>query len=164
MTPIKDDIEDQIANTILADTAFATLGMLTIGYLYQVPLAYFPLCEVTVFAEQQVMERTGLIIRQLTGTIRFDVMTASQITTTANPKKVIVPSYREVSAYVNATIHLFKQQVNRDLNGLTGPTWAVRQIEIGDNAEYGLDSRIQENSYENYGAIPFVVEIQEAKA
>ncbi len=160
----KDDLEDRIANTILADPAFASLAMLTIGYLYQVPLGYFPLCEVTVFAEQAVMERTGLIIRQLTGTIRFDVMTASMVTTTTNPKKVIVPSYREVSAYVNAAIQLFKQQVNRDLGGLSGVTWAVRQIQIGDNAEYGLDSRIQENSYENYGAVPFVVEIQEAKA
>lgn len=161
---IKDDIEDRMADTILADTAFSTLAMLTVGYLYQVPLAYFPLCEVTVFAEQAVMERTGLIIRQLTGTIRFDVMTASMVTTTANPKKIIVPSYREVSAYVNAAIQLFKKQVNRDLNGLTGATWAVRQIALGDSVEYGLDSRIQENSYENYGAIPFSVEIQEAKA
>ncbi len=161
---IKDDIEDRVADTILANTAFSTLAMLTVGYLYQVPLAYFPLCEVTVFAEQAVMERTGLIIRQLTGTIRFDVMTASMVTTTAHPKKIIVPSYREVSAYVNAAIHLFKQSANRDLGGLTGATWAVRQIALGDNVEYGLDSRIQANSYENYGAVPFVVEIQEAKA
>lgn len=161
---IKDDIEDRIADTILADTAFNALKMVTIGYLYQVPLAYFPLCEVTVFAEQAVMERTGLIIRQLSGTVRFDVIAASMITTTAHPRKVVVPSYREVSAYVNAAIQLFKKQVNRDLNGLTGATWAVRQIEIGDHAEYGLDSRSQDNSYENYGAVPFVVEIQEAKA
>lgn len=161
---IKDDIEDRMADTLLADPAFVSLAMVTIGYLYQVPLAYFPLCEVTVFSEQAVMERTGLIIRHLTGTIRFDVIAASMLTTTATPRKVIVPSYRQVSAYVNAAIELFKQQVNRDLNGLTGPTWAVRQIEIGDNAEYGLDSRIQENSYENYGAVPFTVEIQEAKA
>lgn len=161
---IKDDIETRIADLILADAAFASLAMLSIGYLYQVPLAYFPLCEVTVFSEQAVTERTGLIIRQLTGTIRFDVLTASMVTTTAHPKKVIVPSYREVSAYVNAAIQLFKKQVNRDLNGLTGATWAVRSIDIGDNVEYGLDSRIQANSYENYGAVPFVVEIQEAKA
>lgn len=161
---IKDDIEDRMADTLLAGAAFASLAMLTIGYLYQVPLAYFPLCEVTIVAEQAVTERTGLIIRHLSGTIRFDVIAASMLTTTVNPKKVIVPSYRQVSAYVNAAIELFKQQVNRDLGGLTGPTWAVRHIEIGDNAEYGLDSRIQDNSYENYGAVPFVVEIQEAKA
>ena len=160
---IKDDIEDRIADTLLADPAFASLAMLTVGYLYQVPLAYFPLCEVTVFAEQAVTERTGLIIRQLTGTIRFDVLTASMLTTTANPRKVVVPSYRQVSAYVNAAIQLFKQRVNRDLGGLVGSTWAVRQIEMGDNVEYGLDSRIQTNSYENFGAVPFSVEIQEAK-
>jgi hypothetical protein len=161
---IKDDIEDRIADLILADTAFSSLAMVTIGYLYQVPLAYFPLCEVTVFAEQAVTERTGLIIRQLTGTIRFDVLSASQIATTSHPRKIIVPSYRQVSAYVNAAIQLFKRQANRDLNGLSGATWAVRQIALGDNVEYGLDSRIQENSYENYGVIPFSVEIQEAKA
>lgn len=160
----KEDIENQIADTLLADTAFASLAMLTIGYLYQVPTAYFPLCEVGIFSERDVEERTGLLIRQYGGTIRFDVIVASMVTTTANPKKVVVPSYQAVSQYVNATIQLFKQQVNRDLNGLTGATWAVRWIELGANAEYGLDSRVQENSYENYGLVPFVVETQEAKA
>lgn len=165
MTIPKDTIQERIADTILADTAFASLAMLTIGYLYQVPTAYYPLCEIGIFSERDVEERTGQLIRQYGGTIRFDVIVAAMVAETANPKKVMVPSYQAVSQYVNATIQLFKRQVNRDLGTLTfGTTGAVRWIDLGANAEYGLDSRIQENSYANYGLVPFVVETQEAKS
>lgn len=169
MAEAKDAIEDTVADTLLADSSFDAIAKLTIGFLYQVPLAYYPLCEVTINTEQDTGERTGLIIRNYLGVIRYDVIVSDKPEVTANPRKVIVPSYRTVADFVSATVQLFNRQANRKLGDLTGTddgtAWAVRDFRVLGAVEYGIDQRSgREDNYENFGSIPFICETQEARS
>ncbi len=164
MASPKADIEERVADIILADAAFVSLKMLTIGLLWRVPVDYLPLCEVLVASEQEAEQRTGLVIRQYLGVIRFSVIVSDTPAATANPRKVKVPSYLDAASLVNAAVQLFDKQVNFDLGALVGANWAVRRFMVETNVEYGIDSRTgREDSYENYGAVPFICETQEAK-
>lgn len=167
MATPKEDIENAVADIILADATFSSIAMLTIGFLYQVPLVYYPLCEVTINTELKVGERTGLIIRNYVGVIRFDVIVSDKPTTTANPRKVVIPSYTTVAGFVGGAVRLFNQQANRRLGDLTGtgPDWAVRDFQVQETIEYGIDQRSgREDSYENFGSVPFICETQEARS
>lgn len=167
MASPKETIEGQIADIVLADANFASLKMLTIGLLWRVPVDFFPLCEVLIANEQDADQRTGQVIRQYLGAIRFNVIVSDTPTATANARKVTVPSYLQVTDFVNAAVQLFNQQANFDLGGLTGSDpvdWAVRRFMIETSVEYGIESRTgREDNYENYGTVPFICETQEAK-
>lgn len=164
MTPKKETIENKIVDIILADSDFASIAVATIGFLFRVPEDYYPLCQVVITGSNEAaQQQTGLNIEEFTGFIRFDLR--QQDTPTVNSRKVVVTSYQSVTDLVDATVRLFRENANRKLQNLNeSGVWAVRRFTLQGTTEYGVDQRIRENDYENFGVIPFVVETQEARS
>ena len=78
------------------------------------------------------------------------------------PRKV---QSSRVKDLVDLAIELFSERENYSLQGLTGEdNFAVRQIKIGDNAVYGIQTRDErENNFESFGQVPFVVNTKSSK-
>jgi len=154
-------IEDAIIAVMKADSSFDAVKAFVIGFQYKVPLFMYDYCEVAVVSETSPSEETGGIIRAFAGTIRFDVL-AIDHTQALVDRQATALSYSIVKAYINRAVQLFRQNANRTLSDLAGDDWSVQSFEILDDVEYGIDSRAdRENSYENFGAIPWVCEVLE---
>jgi len=162
MASPKAQIEQRIRDLMIAESDFDSLNYIIRGFPYLVPEAWFPIAQILIPSESTISEQTGLNIREYVGFIRFDFRMQDNPQITG--RKVDLPSYLSVEEMVNAAVQFFRQLSNRKLNNLLeSGVWAVRDFELGSEAEYGLDSRVRENNFENYGLTPFRCETQEVK-
>lgn len=162
MTIPHREIQKKIRDIILADTFYSSLQAVIIGYLFRLPDDMFPNCTVVIPGENEGDERTGVVVSQYTGSIRFDVKVIDDLTVTN--RAVDVPSYMAIEDYIHHTKGLFRQESNINLQGLNETdVWAVRYFQLLGEITYGIDSRIRENDYENFGSITFICEVQEKR-
>lgn len=161
MATVASAIEDKIAELLAADDDLSDVARFVKGMLYRVPDDWFPLCEINVLAETQAREETGAYdIIDFSGTIRFDVRMNDAVTTSENI--VTEVNQRQLKEYIQAARRVFRDADNRRLGSLSGANWAVRDIVISRNVEYGLDARREsQNDFEFIGTVPFAVRVQE---
>lgn len=160
----KHDIENKIADLMIDDSDFDAISTFVIGYLYEVPDAYYPLVEINIFGEEDIQETLQLKVRRYYGSIRFDIRAVSMSVAGDNARKRIASSYTTIQDYVDDAIDLFSRKSVYTLENLSGSNWAVRQFQIVGDVEYGIDARSDLlDSYENFGILPFICEIQQEK-
>lgn len=156
------EIQKKIRSIILADTFYNSLQAVFIGYLFRVPDDLFPNCTIVIPDENEGDERTGIVVSQYTGSIRFDVKVVDDLAIV--DRAVDVPSYAAIEDYVHHTKGLFRQQSNLNLQGLNeANVWAVRHFQLLGEITYGVDSRVRESDYENFGSLTFNCEVQESR-
>jgi len=157
MTAPATTIEDTIAATMVAADSLSTLNAVFRGVPYRVAAQYWPYALVVITSELTAGQMTGnKHEREYTGLIQVNAV--HQDVTTVTARSARITSYTTVHDLVNAVVALFKAEANRALGSVAVTGGAVYAIEVGeDMIEYGLAPGEREDSYTNYGSVPFVV-------
>jgi len=167
MTTTRHYVEQKIAAILDIDAAFAAIKRFKIGIQYRVPIQDYPFGEIVILGEDEFDEETGIVNREYTGEIRFEVL--QQDTSTVVGRIEVIESYVNIDALVDAAVKLLRKSANRTLGGLQDTVnnpaqWSVQDFTIGSSVRYGFGQRDErENLFQNFGIIPFICRTRELK-
>lgn len=162
---VPNEIAEQIATLMVADSDLNSIDMVYIGAPYAVPGQYDRWAVVVIDAEQTEQALTGnKVFRTYAGAIVVNVRqrdTFSAVGATGRIEKV--DSYADCNALTDTIVRLFKTTANRSLNNLAVTGGAVHDFAVGEpGIEYGLAAeQDRDNAYLQFGIIPFECETLE---
>lgn len=155
-----DAIEDRIKTLMAADSNFDGWDIMA-GFPLGVPDDWFPLVEITVVSGSATSEQSGgWHIFTYSGSVRFHSPMVDEIVTDGRLHTEM--AIRTLRAKINAVRTLLRVPANRDLNGLSDTGWAVREIVVSNDEDYGFNPRSERSDdYLLVGSVAIEIETQE---
>jgi len=167
-TIMVEAIENYIVATLQDVTGLDDVKVFIKGGLppgIMVPQDKYPFSEVFCGRAANDDELTGNYYEdRYVGLITFSVLTTQQANADwlemSGERVVELESYRQVRRLVHAAVDELRKSEHRDLGALAVGDAVVVRFYITEPT-YGFDLNARSNNWENFGSIPFEVEVQE---